>query len=119
MEHFHPIYQKILKMNMEERRAKKDIPLTRADMIVVALVLLNFIIKKAAIDAINDGFTKYTAVDGTPELKTAIIEKFKRDNDIEYAADQIIVSSGLKLILFNIQRSGLSKCNVAFYSVNA
>lgn len=52
VENFHPIYQKILTMNMEERRAKKDIPLTRADMIVVALILINFIIKKVAIEKI-------------------------------------------------------------------
>jgi aspartate aminotransferase len=59
-------------------------------------------IKKAAIDAINKGFTKYMPVDGTPDLKDAIIEKFKRDNGIEYTRDEIIVSVGAKHALFNI-----------------
>mgnify|MGYP003613925144 FL=1 len=51
-------------------------------------------IKQAAIEAINNGQTKYTAVDGTPALKKAIIAKFKRDNDLNYEANQILVSSG-------------------------
>ncbi|MFY0641121.1 MAG: aminotransferase class I/II-fold pyridoxal phosphate-dependent enzyme, partial [Bermanella sp.] len=49
-------------------------------------------IKTAAINAINSGFTKYTAVDGTPDLKKAIINKFKRDNGLNYQANQILVS---------------------------
>lgn len=52
IENFHSAYQKILKMNMEERRAEKNIPLTRADMIVVALILINFIIKEVKIKKI-------------------------------------------------------------------
>ncbi len=52
VENFHPIYQKILTMNMEERRADESIPLTRADMIVVALILIDFIIAKADIEKI-------------------------------------------------------------------
>lgn len=52
VKNFHPIYRKILAMNMEERRAKDSIPLTRADMIVVALILIDFIIKKAKIEKI-------------------------------------------------------------------
>ncbi|MRI34422.1 aspartate aminotransferase [Endozoicomonas sp. OPT23] len=59
-------------------------------------------IKAAAIKAINEGKTKYTAVDGTAELKQAIIAKFKRDNGHEYAADQILVSSGGKQSFFNL-----------------
>lgn len=59
-------------------------------------------IKRAAIEAINNGQTKYTAVDGTPALKTAIIEKFKRDNGLEYQANQILVSSGGKQSFFNL-----------------
>lgn len=58
-------------------------------------------IKKAAIEAINNGETKYTAVDGTPSLKNAIIEKFKRENNIIYSADQISVGTGGKQIIFN------------------
>ena len=58
-------------------------------------------IKAAAINAINDGDTKYTAVDGTPSLKKAIIEKFKRENNLDYLADQISVGTGGKQIIFN------------------
>jgi len=59
-------------------------------------------IKDAAIDALNKGFTKYTAVDGTPSLKKAIIEKFNRDNGLSYQADQILVSCGGKQSFFNM-----------------
>ena len=59
-------------------------------------------IKKAAINAINAGFTKYTAVDGTPSLKQAIISKFKNDNNLEYEANQILVSCGGKQSFFNL-----------------
>ena len=59
-------------------------------------------IKDAAIDALNKGFTKYTAVDGTPSLKKAIIEKFQRDNGLSYQADQILVSCGGKQSFFNM-----------------
>ena len=59
-------------------------------------------IKDAAIDAINRGFTKYTAVDGTPSLKAAIIAKFKRDNHLDYTPKQILVSCGGKQSFFNL-----------------
>ncbi|ANG63633.1 aspartate aminotransferase [Marinobacterium aestuarii] len=59
-------------------------------------------IKQAAIRALNEGFTKYTAVDGTPGLKKAIINKFKQDNGLEYAANQILVSCGGKQSFFNL-----------------
>ncbi|MET0028212.1 MAG: pyridoxal phosphate-dependent aminotransferase [Candidatus Thiodiazotropha sp.] len=62
-------------------------------------------IKAAAIKAINDGFTKYTAVDGTPGLKQAIIDKFKRDNGFDYAADQILVSCGGKQSFYNLAQA--------------
>ena len=58
-------------------------------------------IKKAAIDAINNGETKYTAVDGTPALKKAIVNKFKRENNLEYLLEQISVGTGGKQIIFN------------------
>lgn len=58
-------------------------------------------IKDAGIDAINKGQTKYTAVDGMPELKQAICNKFLRDNNLTYSIDQIIVSTGGKQVLFN------------------
>jgi len=60
------------------------------------------VIKDAAIDAINNDFTKYTAVDGIPELKKAIADKLKRDNGLEYAPNQIIVNNGAKHSLFNL-----------------
>ena len=59
-------------------------------------------IKQAAIDAINAGKTKYTPVDGTPELKQAIIDKFKRDNGLDFQADQILVSCGGKQSFYNL-----------------
>uniref|UniRef100_UPI004047D39E aminotransferase class I/II-fold pyridoxal phosphate-dependent enzyme n=1 Tax=Yoonia sp. TaxID=2212373 RepID=UPI004047D39E len=58
-------------------------------------------IKDAAIAAITAGKTKYTAVDGIPELKQAICAKFKRDNGLDYAPDQVTVGTGGKQVLFN------------------
>jgi aspartate aminotransferase len=58
-------------------------------------------IKEAAIKAIQKGDTKYTAVDGTAALKKAIIEKFKRENSLEYKASEIIVSCGAKQVIYN------------------
>lgn len=59
-------------------------------------------IKQAAIEAINQGKTKYTAVDGTPELKQAIINKLQRDNQVDYQASEILVSNGAKHSIFNL-----------------
>lgn len=59
-------------------------------------------IKQAAIDAIQAGMTKYTAAGGTPALKTAIITKLKRDNDLDYTAEQVIASNGCKQSIFNL-----------------
>lgn len=59
-------------------------------------------IKKAAISAVEKGFTKYTAVDGIPALKQAIIDKFKRDNGLDYQLNQILVSVGGKQSCFNL-----------------
>ncbi|UCD35754.1 MAG: pyridoxal phosphate-dependent aminotransferase [Nitrospiraceae bacterium] len=59
-------------------------------------------IKEAAIRAIRDGFTKYTAVDGIDELKAAIADKFRNDNGIDYTRDEIMVSCGAKHSLYNI-----------------
>ena len=58
-------------------------------------------IKQAAIDAINRGETKYTPVAGIPELREAIVKKFKRENNLTYTAAQTIVGTGGKQILFN------------------
>lgn len=60
----------------------------------------NFV-KEAAIEAIRDGKTKYTVVDGTPELKAAIVAKFKRDNGLDYATNQVTANVGGKHTLFN------------------
>jgi len=65
-------------------------------------------IKQAAIDAIQAGFTKYTAVDGTPSLKQAIIAKFERDNGLSYSPDQILVSCGGKQSFFNMAQALLN-----------
>ena len=59
-------------------------------------------IKAAAKDAIDAGFTKYTPVGGTPELKAAIVDKFKTDNALDYTADQVLVSCGGKQSFFNL-----------------
>lgn len=58
-------------------------------------------IKEAAKKAMDEGQTKYTNIDGTPELKDAIIEKFKRDNDLEYTRNEISVGTGGKQVLYN------------------
>ena len=64
-------------------------------------------IKQAAIQAIKDGFTKYTPVDGTPGLKQAIIEKFKRDNGFDYKPEEILVSCGGKQSFYNLAQAVL------------
>jgi aspartate aminotransferase len=58
-------------------------------------------IKEAAKRAMDAGDTKYTAVPGTPELRQAVADKFLRDNDLKYTADQIVVGTGGKQILYN------------------
>lgn len=65
-------------------------------------------IKAAAIEAIRDGHTKYTAIDGTSALKAAIQQKFKRDNNLDYEPNQILVSCGAKHTLFNACMAVLS-----------
>lgn len=59
-------------------------------------------IREAGIQAINDGKTRYTAVDGIPELKQAISDKFKRDNGHDFGLDQVLASTGGKQCLFNL-----------------
>ena len=59
-------------------------------------------IAEAGIEAIRKGFTRYTAVEGIPDLKDAIIAKFKRDNGIEYARPQVLVSAGAKQTIYNL-----------------
>ncbi len=66
-------------------------------------------IKEAAIKAIKDGDTKYTAVDGTLALKEAIVNKFKRENNLEYATDQITVGAGGKHVIYNLMMATLNK----------
>ena len=66
-------------------------------------------IKEAAIKAIKDGDTKYTAVDGTPALKKAIIEKFKRENNLDYLGDQITVGAGGKHVIYNAMMATLNE----------
>ena len=62
-------------------------------------------IKEATIEALKNGFTKYTPVPGIAELREAIVEKFKKDNAIEYSPSQIIVSCGAKHSIYNILQS--------------
>ncbi len=62
-------------------------------------------VKEAAIKAIRDGFTKYTPVGGIDELKEAIVQKFKKDNNLEYTKEEILVSCGAKHSLYNIAQA--------------
>ncbi|MDC3030688.1 pyridoxal phosphate-dependent aminotransferase [Candidatus Pelagibacter sp.] len=66
-------------------------------------------IKQAAIKAINEGDTKYTAVDGTPALKKAIVEKFKKENNLDYTTDQITVGAGGKHVIYNAMMATLNE----------
>lgn len=59
-------------------------------------------IRNAAIEAINEGFTKYTSASGINELKSAIADKFKRDNNLNYSNSQIIISTGAKQCIWNV-----------------
>lgn len=65
-------------------------------------------IKDAAIDALKKGFTKYTPVDGTPGLKKAVMEKFKRENQLDYGMKQILVSCGGKQSFYNLAQAFLN-----------
>jgi aspartate aminotransferase len=65
-------------------------------------------IKLAGIEAIKSGATKYTSVDGTVELKKAIIAKFKRENNLDYSEDQIIAGTGAKQVLYNAMMASLN-----------
>jgi len=65
-------------------------------------------IKQAAIDAIHAGQTKYTPVDGTPQLKQAVIDKFERDNGLIYQPNEILVSSGGKQSFYNLAQAFLN-----------
>ena len=66
-------------------------------------------IKEAAIKAIKSGDTKYTTVDGTPALKQAIVDKFKRENNLNYSTDQITVGAGGKHVIYNLMMATLNK----------
>tara|TARA_Y100001936_G_C15998853_1_gene626708 strand:- start:142 stop:1341 length:1200 start_codon:yes stop_codon:yes gene_type:complete len=66
-------------------------------------------IKEAAIKAIKEGHTKYTAVDGTADLKQAIVEKFKKENNLSYTTDQITVGAGGKHVIYNLMMATLNK----------
>ena len=66
-------------------------------------------VKLAAIDAIQKGYTKYTNVEGIPELRQAIIDKFKKDNGLSYSINDVIVGTGGKQILFNALVGSINK----------
>jgi aspartate aminotransferase len=66
-------------------------------------------IRQAAKDAIDKGYTRYTAVDGIPELKQAIISKFSRENQLEYTMRQVMVSTGCKQTLYNLAQAVLNE----------
>jgi aspartate aminotransferase len=64
-------------------------------------------IREAAAKAMEEGFTRYTAVGGIPELKEAIVEKFRRDNDLRFEPDEVMVSCGGKHVLYNLAQAFL------------
>ena len=66
-------------------------------------------VKEAAIKAINNGYTKYTNIEGIPELRQSIVKKLKKDNDLDYDISNVIVGTGGKQILFNALMSSLNK----------
>jgi len=66
-------------------------------------------IRAAAIKAINGGQTRYTAVDGTPSLKSAVIDKLQRDNGLEYEPSQILVSNGAKQSIYNLLQATINE----------
>ncbi len=66
-------------------------------------------IQQAGIDAINNGQTRYTAVDGTPALKQAIMDKFARENKLTYGATEVMVSSGGKQVFYNLCQAVLNE----------
>src|SRR5215467_16297820 len=68
-------------------------------------------IREAAKRAIDAGHTRYTAVDGIPELKAAIARKFKRENGLDYKPSQITVGAGGKQVLFNALMATLNPCD--------
>jgi aspartate aminotransferase len=74
-------------------------------------------IQNVAIDAIKKGLTKYTAASGIIELKNAVIKKFKNDNNLEYNANQIIISTGAKQCLANVFQSILNPSDEVIVSV--
>lgn len=63
------------------------------------------VVKDAAIKAINEGKTKYTAVEGIKETKQAIINKLKKDHNLDYTLDKIVISNGAKHSLFNLAQA--------------
>jgi aspartate aminotransferase len=66
-------------------------------------------IKNAAIQGIKNGATKYTNADGTPELKQAVCDKFKRENELNYTASEVIISTGGKQVIYNLFMATLDK----------
>lgn len=74
-------------------------------------------IKQAAIKAINSNFTRYTPVGGIPELKKAVAEKFKRENNVDYDVSEVLISCGGKHSLFNIAMALLEKGDEAILPV--
>ena len=87
-------------------RMSRELQAKGIDVIALSLGEPDFdtpeFIKEAAKKAIDDNFSHYTPVPGLPELRSAIVQKFKRDNDLEFTADQIVTSTGAKQSLANL-----------------
>ena len=111
-----PIAQRLSKVKpsptMGITRLAKELKAQGKDVIGLAAGEPDFdtpdFIKKAACEAIAAGQTKYTAVDGTPELKKAIVEKFQRENGLTYKPSQITVGTGGKQVIFNAILASIS-----------
>ena len=76
-------------------------------------------IKEAATDALAKGYTKYTPVNGLAELRKAIVHKFKRDNQLEFSEDQIVVSNGAKQSIANLSLSLLNPGDEVVFGTHA
>jgi len=106
----HPLSDRINSLPVSETLAMaakaRELKLAGKDIISLSLGEPDFntpdFIKDAAIEAINQNYNSYTPVDGYVELKEAICVKFKRDNDLEYAPNQIVVSTGAKQSIANV-----------------
>jgi aspartate aminotransferase len=110
MEKTHLLSDRVLSMEesatLKMTQTARDLKAKGVDVISLSVGEPDFdtpeFIKKAAFKALEEGYTKYTPVPGLPELRKAIVAKFKRDNDLNYEESQIVVSNGAKQSIANV-----------------